>query len=319
MKHHIRSALFALISCYLAAVSTTSMASNLDVNETKDTTLKVHFLGTGSPIPLTSRFGPSILIQAGDQYLLFDGGRGAIQRIYSLGIPFPKIDKLFITHLHSDHTVGIPDIFLTSWVRGRKTPFEVWGPEGTTHLMNGIRSAFEYDIKIRIDQNDGSNIKIHDIDEGVIYNKDGLQVIAFNVDHGPVKPAFGYRINYNGKSVLLSGDTRYDKNLIKYAEDVDVIVHEVASTSHDMASKVPMTQKIVDIHTTPEEAGKIFSHVKPKLAIYSHIVLFDVTDDELVEQTSKYYKGPLVIANDLMTVSINNEGYNITQTSAYKD
>ncbi|GAA0613744.1 MBL fold metallo-hydrolase [Paenochrobactrum glaciei] len=295
------------------------MANELDINDTSDTNLKIHFLGTGSPIPLTSRFGPSILIQAGDQYLLFDGGRGAIQRIYSLGIPFPKIDKLFITHLHSDHTVGIPDIFLTSWVRGRKTPFEVWGPEGTTHLMNGIRSAFEYDIKIRIDQNDGSNIKIHDIDEGIIYDKDELQVIAFQVDHGPVKPAFGYRINYKGKSVLLSGDTRYDENLIKYAKDVDVIVHEVASTSDNMANAMPMTQKIVDIHTTPEEAGKIFALINPKLAIYSHIVLFDVSDDELVRKTNKNYQGPLLVANDLMTVSINDNGYNIMQNNIYKD
>lgn len=319
MNYHIKNVLFAFTACLLAVTSNITMANELDINDTSDTNLKIHFLGTGSPIPLTSRFGPSILIQAGDQYLLFDGGRGAIQRIYSLGIPFPKIDKLFITHLHSDHTVGIPDIFLTSWVRGRKTPFEVWGPEGTTHLMNGIRSAFEYDIKIRIDQNDGSNIKIHDIDEGVIYDKDELQVIAFQVDHGPVKPAFGYRINYKGKSVLLSGDTRYDENLIKYAKDVDVIVHEVASTSDNMANAMPMTQKIVDIHTTPEEAGKIFALINPKLAIYSHIVLFDVSDDELVRKTNKNYQGPLLVANDLMTVSINDNGYNIMQNIIYKD
>jgi len=116
-------------------------------------------------------------------HLLFDAGRGAIQRIHSLGIPFGKIDKLFITHLHSDHTAGLADVFLTSWLHGRRTPFHVWGPRGTQTLMQHTLSAYADDMHSRIDQNDGAKASVAEIREGLVYERDGLVVTAFDVDH----------------------------------------------------------------------------------------------------------------------------------------
>src|SRR5689334_2363960 len=105
---------------------------------------RVTLLGTGSPEPRMDRFGPSILVEAGEKKLLFDCGRGAAQRIGQRGIPFTDIDALFLTHLHSDHTVGIPDLWLTGWARGRKVPLEVWGPEGTKAMMTHLGEAYQF-------------------------------------------------------------------------------------------------------------------------------------------------------------------------------
>lgn len=271
--------------------------------------LRVHLLGTGSPLPDTDRFGPAILVEAAGQFLLFDAGRGAIQRVQSLGIPFSKIDKLFITHLHSDHTVGVADVFLTSWLRGRHTPFHVWGPQGTQELMTHTLAAYASDMRIRLSQNAGDQVKATEIASGVVYDQDGLRVTAFEVDHN-VKglPSFGFRIDFQGRSVVLSGDTVYNENLIYHAQGVDLLVHEVAATSSAMAQKAPATQRIVDIHTTPEQAGRIFAQTKPGLAVYSHIVLFDVTPAELLRQTRSQYQGPLVIGEDLMTFELDASG-----------
>ena len=113
--------------------------------------LKVTLLGTGSPQPRMDRFGPSILVEAGKQHLLFDCGRGATQRIEQLKVPFAEVDALFLTHLHSDHVVGIPDLWLIGWPRGRKSPFRVWGPEGTKEMMAHLEKAYQFDIHIRRD------------------------------------------------------------------------------------------------------------------------------------------------------------------------
>jgi len=190
--------------------------------------LKVTLLGTGTPEPRMDRFGPSILVEAGEKKLLFDCGRGAAQRIEQIRIPFNQIDALFLTHLHSDHVVGIPDLWLTGWARGRKVPLEVWGPAGTKEMVTHLKDAFQFDIQIR-QQDDklpalGVDIRVKDIEQGVVYDSGGIKVTAFTVDHGPVKPAFGYRIDFAGHSVVLSGDTRYSENLIRFSQGTDVLV-----------------------------------------------------------------------------------------------
>ena len=113
--------------------------------------LTVTLLGTGYPRPVIERFGPSILVEAGKEKLLFDCGRGATQRLYQLKVPFSEVTALFLTHLHSDHIVGIPDFYLTGWIFGRKTPFRVWGPAGTTEMMSHVEQAYQFDIHVRRD------------------------------------------------------------------------------------------------------------------------------------------------------------------------
>jgi ribonuclease Z len=192
--HLLRSSLILLISS--AALALAAHAQ----------TLKVTLLGTGSPQPRMDRFGPSILVEAGEKKLLFDCGRGAAQRIEQLKIPFADIDALFVTHLHSDHVVGIPDLWLTGWARGRQAPLQVWGPTGTHAMMTHLAESYQFDIQIRqLDDRlppQGVAVLAHDIQQGVVYDRAGIKVTAFLVDHGIVKPAFGYRVDYAGRSVV---------------------------------------------------------------------------------------------------------------------
>ena len=198
----------------------------------EDASIRVTLLGTGSPIPSVERFGPSTLVEAGGVTLLFDCGRGVTQRLLQVEKPFPRVDKLFLTHLHSDHLVGIPDLMLIGWIRGRKAPFQVWGPEGARDMMSHLVDAFRFDVHMRRDVDEmlspeGIVVVGTDVHEGVVFEEDGVKVTAFDVEHGPVRPALGYRIDYAGRSVALSGDTCFSQSLIQRARGVDLLVHEV--------------------------------------------------------------------------------------------
>ncbi|MBS1528679.1 MAG: MBL fold metallo-hydrolase [Bacteroidetes bacterium] len=268
--------------------------------------LKVTLLGTGTPQPIIERFGPSILVQAGNQSLLFDAGRGCLQRLNQIKLSYDKIDALFLTHLHSDHVVGLPDLWLTGWLLSRRAaPLKVFGPAGTNDMVTDLQKAFAFDINIRIKDDkapeNGSKLNAIEIHQGVIYEKGGVKVVAFEVDHGPVKPAFGYRIDYKGHSVVLSGDTRYSENLVRFAGGTDLLIHEVAIAPDTLHQSNPR-YSILAHHTTPEQAAKVFNEVKPKLAAYSHIVrLYGLGEEDLLKRTKANYSGPFVIGQDLMS------------------
>lgn len=273
--------------------------------------LKVTLLGTGSPNPRIDRFGPSILVEAGNEKLLFDCGRGAAQRLFQIKVPFTEVTALFLTHLHSDHTVGIPDLWLTGWIRGRKVPLRVWGPAGTRDMMSHLAQAYAFDIHIRRDVDEkfpgeAVTVAAQDIGEGVVYEKNGVKVTAFTVDHGVVKPALGYRVDFAGHSVVLSGDTRYSENLIRFAQGTDVLIHEVIDPEVFRAQapllSAEQARNVIAHHTTPEEAGMVFTKVKPKLAVYSHIVPGDAPN--VLPLTRKTYSGPLELGEDLMSMEI---------------
>jgi ribonuclease Z len=281
--------------------------------------IKVTLLGTASPTPRPDRFGPSTLVEAGSQKLLFDAGRGVPIRLRQLDVQLGKINVLFITHYHSDHVSGIPDLWLTGWLATpfarRTAPFHVIGPVGAKNLMDGLQQAYAADIKIRIADEklppQGVAVQADEFDhDGVVYEKDGVKVIAFTVDHGDaIKPAVGYRIEYQGHAVTLSGDTRYSENVVKYGTGADVLIHEVGAARHELMSQ-PFAQRIMAHHTSPHDVGRVFAQAKPKLAVYTHIVMLSsetVTEPTLADieaETRETYAGPLQFGEDLMAFEI---------------
>jgi ribonuclease Z len=286
---------------------------------TRSSDFRVTLLGTGTPIPRPDRFGPSTLVEAGDQKLLVDAGRGATIRLGQLGIPLGRIDVLFLTHYHSDHTSGIPDLWLTGWLAPhfgqRRAPMRVIGPVGAKTLIAKLAEAYAADIKIRLEDEklppQGIATTVDEFDrDGVVYEANGVKVVAFEVDHGDaIKPAYGYRFEYGGRSAVISGDTRYNQNVVKYGRGADLLIHEVAMARPELLSE-PYIQRILAHHTTPREAGMIFSQTKPKLAAYTHVVFLAdgripaSTSNDLIAETRRTYDGPLEVGEDLMQFEI---------------
>jgi ribonuclease Z len=292
-----------------------------------DDDFRVTLLGTGSPPPIMRRFGPAILVEAGGQLLVFDAGRGITQRLMQVPLRLGLADKVFITHLHSDHILGLPDLWLTGWLESayaqRKGPLRVWGPAGTRMLTDNLTRAFDWDLQTRAkDQNlDPANAVFvtTEIAEGTVYESGGVKVTAFAVDHGPlIQPAFGYRVDYGGRAVVMSGDTRFSENLIKFAQGADLLIHQVAAAKEELLRN-PVYKVVLDHHTKPEEAGVVFTRVAPKLAVYSHLVLLGapgiapVTEDEVLAMTRKTYAGPLLMGEDLTRFRIGKGGVAVTR------
>jgi len=284
---------------------------------------KVTLLGTGAPVPSMERFGPSILVEAGGQKLLFDCGRGAAQRLWQLKIPLGKINALFLTHLHSDHIVGIPDVWLTGWIPAvygrRELPLQVLGPTGTKDMMDNLVKAFSWDITTRAKEKNkadsGALVIAKDIREGVIWENNEIKITPFTVRHSDfIDSALGYKIEYAGRTLVLSGDTRYSENLIRYSKGADVIIHEVAAANEQTMQTSPLVNQILGFHTSPEEAGKVFEQTKPKLAVYSHIVLLTAepsipppTMNEVILRTKKTYSGAVEAGEDLLGIEIGDK------------
>ena len=276
---------------------------------------RVTLLGTGAPPPIVDRFGPSTLVEAGKEKFIFDAGRGAMQRLHQLNIPFAEITGVFLTHHHSDHVVGFVDLWLTGWIGRpwgmRKTPLRVWGPDGTKQMMEHLPKAFHVDIRVRSHNYppDGVRLEADGINEGMVYDLNGVRIFAFEVDHGGEDlPAFGYRINYHGHSAVLSGDTTFNENLIRHAKGTDLLVHEVTAAAGRAAENQEQLKRIGANHTTPDQAGTVFSHVQPKLAVYNHLLLFGgAKAEDLIPATRKNYSGPLIVGEDLMRIDIADE------------
>jgi ribonuclease Z len=278
--------------------------------------MKVTLLGTGNPRPSADRGGPSILVEGEGRALVFDAGRGTTETLFALDL-LPKADALYLTHLHSDHTVGIPDLWLTGWIFGRRTALRVLGPAGTASLARNLERAYAFDVHVRRDLDerlpaDGVKIEPREIADGLVDREGDLRVTAFLVDHGVVRPAFGYRVDLGNRSVVLSGDTRSSDNLVKFARGADVLIHEVIAPEAERAGGAvslsrEQRERIIAHHTTPEQAGEIFARVKPKLAVYSHIVPSFATAADLVAPTRKTYAGRLEVGEDGMVIEIGDE------------
>ena len=287
-----------------------------------DAEIRVVLLGTaGGPTFSAQRLGIGTLVEAGSERLLFDAGRSVTTGMAKLAIDPAGITKVFLTHLHSDHVISLPELWLFSWAQGRTVPLQVWGPAGTRAMITHLEEAFAFDVHVRRDVDEkipapGVEITATDIDEGVVYEANGVRVTAFLVDHGPVKPAFGYRVDYRGRSVVLSGDTRPTPNLVKFASGADLLIHEVGRWKQDPAligapdELLPNSrqtrrraQTIAAHHTDGVEAGRAFQAAKPKLAVFSH---FNGDPQGILSLVRQNYAGPVEFGEDLMTIDVCN-------------
>ena len=302
-------------AAYMLALTVVSLFAPL---EAQAPVIRVTLLGTGSPEPSIQRFGPATLVEAGDARFLFDAGRGASQRLWQLAIPLGQVDGVFLTHLHSDHVVGLPDVWLSGFQRtlfGRRaSPLVVWGPSGTAAMVLALRQAFAEDVRNRSASGrlpDSVTAAVgNDIQQGLIYDRGGVRVTAFTVDHSYAPfVAYGYRLEFAGRSVVISGDTRPSENLARFAEGSDLLIHEVmAATAENAAS--PALQRIIGSHTSPEEAARIFQAAKPKLAVYTHVSLVAEPErrqallETIIPRTRAIYAGRVELGEDLMTIAI---------------
>ncbi|MHB2080394.1 MBL fold metallo-hydrolase [Pseudomonas asiatica] len=273
--------------------------------------------------------------------LLFDVGRGTFHRLWQSGLSRNDIDAVFLTHLHSDHIVGLPDLFvsgatLDTVVKGLVArPFVIYGPGatteagGTSEMMSGIKKAYRPDTIIRESEQgqpmSALDVLAHDVKPGVVYERQGVRVTAFAVDHGAIHPAFGYRIDYGGRSVVLSGDTNYkpDEPLMQMAQDADVIIHEVLMLGENFREKHPAAAKSIgEKHTFPAEVGNVFTQSRPKLGVFTHIEwIYDESDDDrdvvsdILKETRKSYSGPVLLGEDLDRIVISQKGVVVERSS----
>lgn len=270
--------------------------------------LSVTLLGTGMPQPQIERFGPSVLVEAGGQKLIVDVGRGAAQRLYQLYIPFSQVDKVFITHLHYDHLLGIADLMLSGWEFRRKTPVDFYGPRGLAKHLDHLMRAYDADIYFRREHSmldaQGIRHRVSEIDAGIVYERDGLKVTAFEADHRPLHPAFGFRIDYGGRSVVISGDTRYSEEVLKAARGADLLIHEVAAASRSLLANNKRLRNVMSYHTSPEDLAKLLAAAKPGLAVLTHILAFEVDEQDLLRRVSAGHGIAVRIGKDLMAFDI---------------
>ena len=279
----------------------------------RQTAIKVTLLGTAPGPPVrVGRAGISTLVEAAGQRFVFDVGYGSLARLVEAGLPLDGVSKVFLTHLHSDHVVDLPAFMLLPWAApsARDVPLEVWGPDGTRDLVRHLGQAFAYDIHMRRDVDErasakGIEVVGRDIREGTVYDQGGVKITAFFVDHGPVKPALGYRVDYAGRSVAISGDTRSSDNLVKFSKGVDVLIHEAVDevSLKKLAPSQKLFEAIVAHHTTPEQAAEIFRRVAPRLALFSHAE----GGAAVVERTRRTYPGRVEFGEELTVIEIGDE------------
>ncbi len=271
--------------------------------------MEVTLLGTGTPRPSIERFGPATLVEANGRFFIFDSGRGITMRLQQAGIALSKIEHVFLTHLHSDHVSGLSALWLTSWIWQRPNKLKLTGPAGTQAFAKHLALAHQADKHYRTEHTKLNNavfdIASHDIAaEGVVYDHDGVKITAFLVDHGPVEPAYGYRIDSGAQSIVISGDTTYAKNLIRFSKNADLLIHEIAAADANLLANNPRLKKVMSYHTTPAQAAKVLQATQPKAAVFTHVLLFGVDAQTALESTRLHFTGDVRMGQDLMKIGV---------------
>jgi ribonuclease BN (tRNA processing enzyme) len=272
----------------------------------------VIILGSGTPIPDALTTGPAVAIVAGGQAYLFDAGAGVVHRAEEAAERYrvpalvaPSLTRLFLTHLHSDHTLGYADVILTPWVTGRRDALEVFGPKGTAAMTEHLKLAYSDDIEIRTHAPDyldpeGLRVNVHEIAAGPVYHDAHISVRAIPVLHGSWPQAFGYAIEAGGRSIVLSGDTAPCPAIAQACQGCDILVHEVYSAARFAALPSALQKYHATFHTSTSELAAIAARSKPKLLVLYHQLYFGPREGvDLEKEIRQGYSGKVVSSRDL--------------------
>jgi len=266
-------------------------------------------LGSGTPVPDPARAGAAYALVYGSRTFLFDAGAGVMRRAAEAGLAIDGFTGVFLTHLHSDHTLGLPDVLLTSWVMGRRTPQRVVGPPGTQRLVARLLEAWQEDIAVRTEglergQPGGYRAAVTEATGGVVYDSAGVRITAIRVPHGNWAHAFAWRIDTPGRRVVLSGDTAPSDALAEAARGADVLVHEGYPATRVTVENRPggelWPRYLATFHASDEEVGALARRAGVRQLVLSHLVRMGGTDAELLAGVRRGgYTGPVAIAQDL--------------------
>jgi ribonuclease BN (tRNA processing enzyme) len=296
------------------AVSSSAGQAGPPTEPAQDRGMAVVFLGTGMPRPDPARQGPALAVVVNGTAYLVDAGTGVVRQAAAASqrgieaLTPNRLDIVFLTHLHSDHTLGLPDLLLTPWVMGRTSPLRVYGPEGTRAMVDNLERAYEEDIDLRIhglehQSSGGHQAAVHEVQPGVVYQDENVKVTAFRVEHGSWKEALGYRFDAGGKSIVISGDTRPTESVVEACNGCDVLIHEVYAGAGSPLG-TGSSAYFRAFHTSAAELGGIAARAKPKLLVVTHDVpLGSANPLETMREIEQTFHGPVMMANDLDVIA----------------
>jgi ribonuclease Z len=275
--------------------------------------IEITLLGTGSPIPDPNRAGPSTLVRAGGQTFLVDCGRGVLQRAAAIGVGANGLTALLLTHLHSDHIADLGDLIITRWVTTfvpDPPPLPIIGPPGTAEVVEATLKAFGFDIGYRIahhaDLTAPPNVEVHEYTDGPVWDSDGVQIRVAPTDHRPVQPTIGFRVEYQGASVVLAGDTVPCESLDALAAGAGALVHTVIRK--DLVEQLPMqrVRDILDYHSSVQQAAGTAARAGVGTLVLTHYVpgIAPGQEDQWRALAAAEFDGPVELGDDLHKVEV---------------
>jgi ribonuclease BN (tRNA processing enzyme) len=268
-------------------------------------------LGSGTPNADPDRYGPAVAVVVDDTSYLVDAGVGIVRRAAAAnragthGLDAPQLKRVFITHLHSDHTLGLADLILSPWVLERDAPLEIYGPKGLRAMADHLVAAYAEDIRIRLTggepahRYDPRTVNVHEIEAGAVYKDDRVMVTAFGVRHGAWEHAFGYRFQTPDRTIVISGDTGPDSKIENQCRSCDILVHEVYSEAGFAGRPAAWQAYHSRYHTSSRELGAIATRAQPGLLVLYHQLIWGSTEQALLEEVRSTFKGKVVSAKDL--------------------